>query len=148
MRLTPSKRPNIIGVSLPSPEDESRSIFGNVASTNYLEFRTMGKVHIHSESVFYGLLNSLVCKLAQNFLLFYTPSSESSGIYIQNIVLSRTLYSAAVEWISTADNLRQYKTATKRHKNKRQSKYAVGICSPVSLTRNRTRYVKNTKQAL
>jgi hypothetical protein len=48
--LAISKRPNRIGVSLPSPEDVNRSSFRNVAFSSYLELRKMKKGHKSSDS--------------------------------------------------------------------------------------------------
>jgi hypothetical protein len=41
LTLVLSKRPNIVGASLPSPEDGNTSSFRNVAFSIYLEFRKM-----------------------------------------------------------------------------------------------------------
>jgi hypothetical protein len=50
MRLPLFKEPNRVGVSLLSPEDETISVFQNVVFSSYLEFRTVDKVHIPSDS--------------------------------------------------------------------------------------------------
>jgi hypothetical protein len=40
-----SKRPNTLGVSIPTSEDRNRSSFRNVVFSSYLEFRTMKSRH-------------------------------------------------------------------------------------------------------
>jgi hypothetical protein len=45
-------RLNRVGIFLPLPEDENRSIFRKVVFTNYLEFWTIGKVHEPSDPEF------------------------------------------------------------------------------------------------
>jgi hypothetical protein len=53
-----------VGDSLPSPKDGNTSSFQNVVFSNYLEFRTIDKVH------------------KPNYSRYYTPSSEHFMIYI------------------------------------------------------------------
>jgi hypothetical protein len=45
-----SKGPNIVGISLPSPEDENGSIFQLLVFYSYLEIRAMDKVQKSSDS--------------------------------------------------------------------------------------------------
>jgi hypothetical protein len=49
LRMALSKGRNIVGVSVPSPEDGNYSSFRNFVPSSYLEFRTMNKVHKRSD---------------------------------------------------------------------------------------------------
>jgi hypothetical protein len=52
MRLAVSKGPRRIGMSLPSPTEENRSIFRNGVFSISLNYRTMDRVHKPNDSVY------------------------------------------------------------------------------------------------
>jgi hypothetical protein len=76
-----------VGDSLPSPKDENTSTFQNVVFNNYLEFRTIDKVHKPSYS------------------RCYTPSFEH---FVINIPFSRISVSGS-EGKSDDDDLHRQK---------------------------------------
>jgi hypothetical protein len=82
LKLAPSKRPNRVGVSLPSPEDGTGSSFRNVAFWNYLGFRTTNKVHNPSDSECFIL--HVLYPLPYSFLSWSRPKTvdESSFLYL------------------------------------------------------------------
>jgi hypothetical protein len=71
------KRPNRVGVSLPSPEDGNRSSFRHFVFFIYLESRTMDKVQKPSDSKYIPIVDKYYVVRLQTLV----PASLRTQIY-------------------------------------------------------------------
>jgi hypothetical protein len=99
--LSLSKGPNRVGVSFPSPEDGNRSSFRNALLSSYLEFQTLDKAHIPSDSAGWFLSRSsqydvsIVSTKCRSFTLVVILAAQNLRLPLHKTVQAYVLRPAA-----------------------------------------------------